>query len=229
MFDPKGRLVICNAPYARIYNLPDELVKPGTPLDDILGRLFDTGMHASSGTREEYIRWRHEVIARGEYDKTLLEFGHRTIMMQHHPMKDGGWVSTHEDITEQRQQEARIQHLARHDALTELPNRDAVPRGDGRHRGAARARREGRGAVHRPRPFQGGQRHARPCHRRQAAEAGVGAAVGHDARDRRAGPARRRRVFAAAQADRQAARCGGDRRAHRQGDEHAVQHRRQPD
>ena len=27
-------------------------------------------------------------------------------MMQHHPMKDGGFVSTHEDITEQRQQEA---------------------------------------------------------------------------------------------------------------------------
>jgi diguanylate cyclase (GGDEF)-like protein len=44
-------------------------------------------------------------------------------MMQHHPMKDGGWVTTHEDITEQRQQEERIRHMARHDALTQLPNR----------------------------------------------------------------------------------------------------------
>jgi diguanylate cyclase (GGDEF)-like protein len=74
-------------------------------------------------TREQYITWRHEVIARGDYEKTVIEFGQRTIMMQHHPMKDGGFVSTHEDITEQRQQEARIHHLARHDALTELPNR----------------------------------------------------------------------------------------------------------
>src|SRR3569832_1493172 len=124
MFDPQGRLVICNAPYARIYNLGDELVKPGTPIDDILGHLFDNGMHASNATtRDEYIAWRHEVIARGQYDKTVIEFGQRIIMMQHHPMKDGGFVSTHEDITEQRQQEARIQHLARHDALTELPNR----------------------------------------------------------------------------------------------------------
>ena len=124
MFDAKGRLVICNRPYARIYQLTDDLIRPGTPIEDILGHLFDHGFHASSAnTRDEYIRWRHAVIARGEYDKAVVEFGARTIMMQHHPMKDGGFVSTHEDITEQRQQEARIRHLARHDPLTELPNR----------------------------------------------------------------------------------------------------------
>ena len=122
MFDAKGRLVICNQPYARIYNLPDHLVRPGARLDDILDSLFEQGMSAG-GTREDYVRWRKEVIARGEYDKTILELGNRTIMMQHHPMKDGGFVSTHEDITEQRQQEERIRHMARHDALTELPNR----------------------------------------------------------------------------------------------------------
>ena len=124
MFDPRGRLVICNAPYARIYSLPDAMLKPGTALEDILGHLFDTGMHSSNfATREQYIAWRHGVIARAQHEKTVLEFGNRIILMQHHPMKDGGFVSTHEDITEQRQQEARIQHLARHDALTELPNR----------------------------------------------------------------------------------------------------------
>jgi len=124
MFDAKGRLVICNRPYARIYQLTDDLIRPGTPIEDILGHLFDHGFHASSAnSRDEYVRWRHAVIARGEYDKTVVEFGARTIMMQHHPMKDGGFVSTHEDITEQRQQEARIRHLARHDPLTELPNR----------------------------------------------------------------------------------------------------------
>jgi diguanylate cyclase (GGDEF)-like protein len=124
MFDPKGRLVICNAPYQRIYNLTEDLVKPGTALENILGYLFDTGMHSSNfATRETYITWRNGVIARGQYEKTVVEFGNRIILMQHHPMKDGGFVSTHEDITEQRQQEARIQHLARHDALTELPNR----------------------------------------------------------------------------------------------------------
>jgi len=122
MFDAKGRLVICNQPYAKIYSLSEELLKPGTQLEAILGHLFDVGMSAGD-SREDYILWRREVIARGEYGKNIHELNGRTIMMQHHPMKDGGWVSTHEDITEQRQNEARIQHLARHDALTDLPNR----------------------------------------------------------------------------------------------------------
>ena len=38
-------------------------------------------------------------------------------------MLDGGLVSTTEDITEQRRSEAKIAHMARHDALTDLPNR----------------------------------------------------------------------------------------------------------
>ena len=122
MYDPGGRLVICNEPYQRIYNLPPHLLKPGTPLDDILDHLFEQGMHAGTD-RAEYIRWRREVIARREYGKTIHELDGRIIMMQHHPMQDGGWVTTHEDITEQRQQEERIRHMARHDALTQLPNR----------------------------------------------------------------------------------------------------------
>jgi diguanylate cyclase (GGDEF)-like protein len=38
-------------------------------------------------------------------------------------MADGGWVVTHEDITERLLAEEKIKHLAHYDALTDLPNR----------------------------------------------------------------------------------------------------------
>ncbi|MGZ8999212.1 MAG: putative bifunctional diguanylate cyclase/phosphodiesterase, partial [Allosphingosinicella sp.] len=47
----------------------------------------------------------------------------REIAIANQPMANGGWVSTHEDITERRRADAKIAHMALHDALTSLPNR----------------------------------------------------------------------------------------------------------
>ena len=53
-----------------------------------------------------------------------IEFGNgRIISESRQPLKGGGWVSLHEDVTERRRQEERITHLARHDPLTGLANR----------------------------------------------------------------------------------------------------------
>jgi diguanylate cyclase (GGDEF)-like protein len=45
------------------------------------------------------------------------------IAVQNQPTAGGGWVAMHEDITERQRAEAKVAHMARHDALTDLPNR----------------------------------------------------------------------------------------------------------
>ena len=47
----------------------------------------------------------------------------RIIKVTHEPMAQGGWVAIYEDITERHRAEESIAHMARHDALTQLPNR----------------------------------------------------------------------------------------------------------
>ena len=50
----------------------------------------------------------------------------RLILISRQRTSDGGWLATHEDITERRRAEAEINHLARHDALTALANRPEI-------------------------------------------------------------------------------------------------------
>jgi diguanylate cyclase (GGDEF)-like protein len=49
--------------------------------------------------------------------------GGRAIQIINQPLEAGGWVATIEDVTERREAEARITHLAHYDPLTDLPNR----------------------------------------------------------------------------------------------------------
>ncbi len=123
MFDADHKLVICNENYAALYGLPRDLVKPGTTIEQILSYRVERGVHPV-GEKEDYFKRRMDLIEheREDVDTVELQDG-RILSILHHPMAGGGWVSTHQDITEQRKTEERIRHLARHDSLTDLPNR----------------------------------------------------------------------------------------------------------
>ncbi|HWJ87579.1 MAG TPA: EAL domain-containing protein [Pelagibacterium sp.] len=123
MIGADHKLVICNATYAALYELPDALQRPGTLLSDILDYRFENGMRPTDGPMA-FLERRVRTITEGVRDVDICEFENgQIISVIHQPMADGGWVETHQDITEQRRSEARIHHLARHDSLTDLPNR----------------------------------------------------------------------------------------------------------
>jgi diguanylate cyclase (GGDEF)-like protein len=123
MCDGEKKLVVCNAPYARMYRLPPELVQPGTPFIDIIKHRLATGLHVEQSPND-YLRDLQEIIAQGTPVTKIRELSDgRIIAIKHQPMTDKGWLSTHEDMTEYRRIEARMAHMAHHDILTELPNR----------------------------------------------------------------------------------------------------------
>jgi diguanylate cyclase (GGDEF)-like protein len=122
MFDASQRLVICNDQYIKMYGLSREIVKRGCTLRALLDHRKAIGTF--SDDPDEYIDHLLSTLAQGRAVSRLVELPDgRTIAVLNHPMADGGWVSTHEDITERRRAEIKIAHMARHDSLTDLPNR----------------------------------------------------------------------------------------------------------
>jgi diguanylate cyclase (GGDEF)-like protein len=122
MFDSDRRLAICNARYLRMYNLSPDIVKPGCPLRTLLEHRKATGTFADD--IDGYIEGMIKTLESGRAMTRLVDLPDgRTIAVRNQPTAVGGWVATHDDITERRQAEAQIAHMARHDALTDLPNR----------------------------------------------------------------------------------------------------------
>ena len=122
-FDGEMRLLVSNRRYAAIYDLPPEATRVGRSLAEIVDYRLAAGSTPEM-SRADYLSWRAEIAAIKEVSNTVVTLKNgRVIAISYQPMPDGGWVATHEDITEREQAEANIVFMARHDALTRLPNR----------------------------------------------------------------------------------------------------------
>jgi diguanylate cyclase (GGDEF)-like protein len=117
MYDAEQRLVVANNRFAEIHGLTPEQIRPGTTARQILEyRIANGGYEGASP--DDYIN----KTFRETTDVQTLANG-RVVAIQRQWLPDGSVLTTHEDVTDRRQNEAKVAFMAHHDLLTGLANR----------------------------------------------------------------------------------------------------------
>ncbi|HML06826.1 MAG TPA: methyl-accepting chemotaxis protein [Xanthobacteraceae bacterium] len=120
MFDRSARIVVCNQQYLRLYKLSPEVVKPGCTLPRLIEHRQETGLLTVDPAK--YCKEILDSVRTGKTSKWVIEASDgRMVHAINAPTPDGGWVSTHEDVTE------RLRLERQHDDIAEQRRRrDAV-------------------------------------------------------------------------------------------------------
>src|SRR4249919_2333267 len=104
MFDAQGRITLLNTRYLQMYKLAPEIVKPGCTLKRLIAYRKETGLFA--GDVDSYVQKILDAMAQGKSQEHYVEASDgRIVLAKNEPLPGGGWVSTHEDVTEQRHAE----------------------------------------------------------------------------------------------------------------------------
>ena len=115
MFDKAGSLISFNLRLATMYGLPISKLQTGVRAKELNSYLGHNGFGRPMDTP-----------VREHDDSTLQHFllaDGRVIAQRKKMLADGGWVSTHEDITAKHTAESKVHQMATHDSLTGLANR----------------------------------------------------------------------------------------------------------
>jgi len=105
MFDEDSRLILRNRRYLELYGLSPEIAKPGCTLRELIAHRIETGSF-SAADPEQYIAGLMAALGRGDTVNDVVELsGGRTIAVSSRRMPCGGWVATHDDISERMQAE----------------------------------------------------------------------------------------------------------------------------
>jgi uncharacterized protein YoxC len=104
MFDAQGRIVLKNRRYIDMYKVSPKIVRPGCSLHELIRHRKDTGLF--SGDIEAFCRTILDGAAKGQSTHSYVQASDgRIVLAKNEPLPGGGWVSTHEDVTEQRRAE----------------------------------------------------------------------------------------------------------------------------
>lgn len=110
IYDSDLRLAVCNAPFQRMFDLPDRLVTPGATFEDTIRHLVNRGEYGDVSDIESFIAERVEQARAFEphYMERTRSNG-RIISVEGAPLPQGGWVTVYTDITRTKRQEALLQ------------------------------------------------------------------------------------------------------------------------
>ncbi|MGA2567165.1 MAG: PAS-domain containing protein [Pseudolabrys sp.] len=99
-FDAQGRIVLLNRRYIDLYKVSPKIVRPGCSLRDLIQHRKETGVF--SGDVDSYCQKVFDGAAKGQSTQAYVQASDgRIVLAKNEPLPDGGWVSTHEDVTEQ--------------------------------------------------------------------------------------------------------------------------------
>ena len=122
MFDADGRLVVVNRRWFEIMPIDGDSMSSGVRAEAIVASYVDLDVlsERDAGRMLDVIGRRGLGLSTEQME---LQANDRNVDLTFQPMESGGLVVAIEDITEKRRTEARLAHMAKHDALTGLPNR----------------------------------------------------------------------------------------------------------
>src|SRR5262249_30185003 len=104
MFDADSRLILYNDRYLKMYGLSPDAAKPGCTLRDLLIARKATGTF--KGDPDQYMK---TLVDHGKVETKVVDLPDgRTVSVTNAPVKGGGWVSTHDDVTERRRAEREL-------------------------------------------------------------------------------------------------------------------------
>ena len=113
MFDAATRLILCNERYVQMYGLTRQRAHPGCTLRELLEYRSANGTFFQD--IDEYVASAKQRVIKGDIFNTVVEVKGRVISIANRPIAGGGWVSTHEDVTEQRRQDQERERVTAQD------------------------------------------------------------------------------------------------------------------
>jgi len=123
MLDAKRRIVIANARLPEVLGINPTAIHPGAPVSRLLRETVRAGIFSIADISRISADVEHRLAENIRAPLFAESSDGRTLALTLRSMNNGGSVILLDDVTEQRNTEARIAYLARYDALTGLPNR----------------------------------------------------------------------------------------------------------